>query len=79
MRTLIAAALLLATASPAFASQPAVWNCGPYTYISADKGEVSITTTKSTNPQRFDLRWKGFRVWLNGKPCKYHKHAYDHD
>jgi hypothetical protein len=83
MKTLIAAALLLALTSPAFAfGDHADWDCGNQIGVTMWKNQISLSaggdpfsenavryTEKSSG--RFDLRWDRKNVWMNGKKCVY--------
>lgn len=85
MKTLIAAAMLLALASPAHAvtdaDTAARWDCGNRTRVTED-GEFGVFVHRPLDDAdyanhgviRLDLKWdyRGgkTRVWLNGKICK---------
>jgi hypothetical protein len=81
VKTLIAAALLLALTSPASAGGSAAkWDCGKGIKAIADRGEFSIYMGKpyadDAYPDQGTVKWdlratnKGTEIWLNGKACK---------
>ena len=82
MKTLIAAALLLALTTPAFAfGDHNDWDCGNGINVMEGKGlTVFINTPTNPNPKstaettypakgRFDLKWSDKGIWLNGRKC----------
>jgi hypothetical protein len=83
MKTLIAASLLLALTSPAFAyGSSDQWDCGNKIEITGWKGQITVAIggdpaqdkeeyTGAPTKGSFNLRWDMNKAayWLNGKAC----------
>jgi hypothetical protein len=84
MKTLIAASLLLALASPAYPGSGAEWDCGKGVTAGANREKLGIwfaTGPDRSSPDQtgwqlegsrhFHLKWsKNGDIWLNGRKCK---------